>query len=93
MGPQVHLRMPVLRKGEPVHVEFMAFGGGYVDQGLRSALESCPHTGVSSDSLGKACAEMMTVDAGSGGSRLLSMMLSLRKSVMWCACHAYSMSL
>jgi hypothetical protein len=45
MGPQVTLRMPVLRKGEPVKLEFMAFGGGWVDAALRSAMDSCPHTG------------------------------------------------
>lgn len=46
MGPQVHLRMPVLKKDKTVRIEFMAFGGGYVDQTLRTAMESSPHTGM-----------------------------------------------
>jgi len=45
MGPQVHLRMPVLKKDKSVRIEFMAFGGGYVDQALRTTMESTPHTG------------------------------------------------
>lgn len=45
MGPQVHLRMPVLKKDESVRVEFMAFGGGWVDQQLKKAMEATPHTG------------------------------------------------
>lgn len=45
MGPQVHLRMPVLQKGKSVRIEFMAFGGGWVDQPLLKAMESNPHTG------------------------------------------------
>jgi hypothetical protein len=47
MGPQVFLRMPVLKKDKAVRVEFMAFGGGWVDQTLKKAMEATPHTGVS----------------------------------------------
>lgn len=46
MGPQVFLRMPVLKKDKPVRIEFMAFGGGWVDQTLKRAMEATPHTGV-----------------------------------------------
>jgi hypothetical protein len=45
MGPQVHLRMPVLKKDKSVRVEFMAFGGGWVDQTLKKTMEATPHTG------------------------------------------------
>jgi hypothetical protein len=45
MGPQVHLRMPVLKKEKSVRIEFMAFGGGWVDQTLKTAMEHNPHTG------------------------------------------------
>lgn len=46
MGPQVFLRMPVLKRDKPVRIEFMAFGGGWVDQTLKRAMEASPHTGV-----------------------------------------------
>jgi hypothetical protein len=46
MGPQVFLRMPVLKKDKSVRIEFMAFGGGWVDQPLRKAMEASPHTGM-----------------------------------------------
>jgi hypothetical protein len=45
MGPQVFLRMPVLKKDKSVRIEFMAFGGGWVDQTLKKAMEATPHTG------------------------------------------------
>lgn len=53
MGPQVHLRMPVLKKDKSVRIEFMAFGGGWVDQILKTAMETNPHTGGCSYCLGR----------------------------------------
>jgi hypothetical protein len=50
MGPQVFLRMPVLKKDKAVRVEFMAFGGGYVGSALRTAMEASPHTGAVANS-------------------------------------------
>jgi hypothetical protein len=38
--------MPVLKKDKSVRVEFMAFGGGWVDQTLKKTMESTPHTGA-----------------------------------------------
>lgn len=38
--------MPVLTKERPVRVEFMAFGGGWVDATLRELLKRNPPTGM-----------------------------------------------
>ncbi|KAF6264122.1 hypothetical protein COO60DRAFT_220181 [Scenedesmus sp. NREL 46B-D3] len=45
MGPQVHLRAPVMKPGKDVRLEFVAFGGSWVDWQLHEDLKQCSHVG------------------------------------------------
>lgn len=59
MGPQVHLRAPVMKPGKDVRLEFVAFGGSWVDSKLDEDLKHCSHVGcnrVASEK--KPCADV-----------------------------------
>ncbi|WIA15217.1 hypothetical protein OEZ85_001895 [Tetradesmus obliquus] len=59
MGPQVHLRAPVMKPGKDVRLEFVAFGGSWVDLKLDEDLKHCSHVGcnrVASEK--KPCADV-----------------------------------
>lgn len=59
MGPQVHLRAPVMKPGQDVRLEFIAFGGSYVDANLAEDLTHCSHVGCNRTvSEKKPCADV-----------------------------------